>query len=304
MTSLPSGPAPIDASLHLLVEHLLDGLRAGDVPPALLHVTAGDTEGFELGVLPLEGRHPSELLLGTVAPPEWHAVGLASGGWASHSADRAQPDRRRTRVHVVTILSRSGEVAHRMHVEDPDLIPVPVDRLDEEAPGGEQIDLLRRCLELPTDPPPCTGAVYWAIRWLAEVCATPADELTTWDDVAACHPAVPLLRRSPGTASAVLEPLQLVPIARAFARIFDWATIRRLLADGRFEVDELAPADAEWFDDGAFARFLLNRCPPLGFLRQQVDQHLSPRLAARVRTTLGRLDVPSTSWPEHDDRAA
>lgn len=304
MTSLPSGPAPIDASLHLLVDHLVDGLCAGDLSPALLHVTAGDTEGFDLGILPLDGRHPTELLVGTVAPPEWHAVGMACGGWAYHASDRGKADRRRSRVHIVTVLSRSGEFAHRTRVEDADAMGVSVERLDEDAPVGEQVDLLRRCLALPTDPPPCDSAVYWAMRWLSEVLGTPTDELDGWDDVGALHPAVPLLRRSPGSAAALLEPLQLVPIARAFARIFDWPMIRTMLGEGRFEIDELVAADADWFDDGAFARFLLNRCPPLGMLRQQVEEHLPGPLAERVAATLARLEVPHTSWPDSSDRAA
>ena len=304
MTSLHQGPAPIDASLHLLVDQLLDGLHAGDVPPALLHVTAGDSEGFELGVLPLEGRHPTGMLLGTVAPPEWHAVGLACGGWASHASDRGKADRRRTRAHIVTILARSGEFAHRMRLDDADLVGVPAERLNDDTPDGEQIDLLRRCLGLPTDPPPCTSAVYWAIVWMAEIVATPAEELTTWDDVAACHPAVPLLRRSPGASAPLLDPLQLVPIARAFARVFDWPRIRQLVGEDHFDLDELEPEDADWFDDGAFARFLLNRCTPLGRLREAVDDHLPGTLADRVATTLARLDVPHTSWPDRDDQAA
>jgi len=155
--SAPLGdPVAADASLHLLADHLADALAAGELAPCLLHVGGADADGFELGVLPLDGAHPTEVLLGLTAPEHWHAVGLATSGWAYHVAERSDPGRRRRRVHVVSLLSRSGEHAHRTTSDDVDLAA----RLAGEAPVGEQVDLLRRVLGLATDPPPVDAAAY------------------------------------------------------------------------------------------------------------------------------------------------
>src|SRR5690606_9953570 len=150
-------PAPLgdhlatDASLHLLADHLTEALAGGELEPCLLHVATPDVDGFELGVKPLDGLHPTDVLLGTTAPADWHAVGIATHGWAYHVAERGDPARRRHRVHVVTLLSRSGEHAHRVRADDEDV----EEALGAEPPGGEQVDLLRRVLGLRTDPPPC-----------------------------------------------------------------------------------------------------------------------------------------------------
>ena len=300
MLRLPAdGPAPIDASLHLLADHLVDALIGDDLQPSLLHVSAGDATGFDLGMAPLDGRHPSELLIGQVAPPEWHALGVATGGWAYHRSDRGRTQRQRTRVSVVTLVSRSGEVAHRTRFHDPEVLGLDVDGIDE-APGGEQIDLLRLALSLPTAPPPCGTDVYWAIVWLSEILGVDADRLQTWDDVAALHPAMAVLRRGPRPESGP-DGGELVEVVRAFRRVFTWEQLREMLVDDRFDIEELAPSDGAWFDDGSFARFLLNRCPPLPMLRRDVGARL-PHLAPQVLATLDQLDIPEAAWP--DDRAA
>jgi hypothetical protein len=298
------GPAPIDASLHLLADHLVDELRSGDFPPSLLHVTAGDAEGFDLGVRPLDGQHPSELLVGFRAPRDWHAIGIATGGWAYHVSERASSARKRTRVHIVTVLSRTGEFAHRTKVEDDSPLGAVLED-PAERPGGEQVDLLRRALDLPTDPPPCGSEVYWAIDWLSELLGRDVDARTSWATVLDAHPAVTMARRIAGVPPTSFTDEDLLPVAAGLPRFFDWTRMREGLAEGFLEVPELAPAHANWFDDGAFARFVLNRCPPLSMLRAQLGERLDPVLARRLGATLDVLGIPQTCWPDDaDGRAA
>jgi hypothetical protein len=299
------GPAPIDASLHLLADHLLEAVSTGDLAPALLHVSAGDADGFDLGMLPLDGRHPSELLVGLTAPDEWHAIGVATAGWAYRSSERGRADRTRTRVHVVTVLSRTGEHAHRTRVEDAGAMGMSADDLSalDQPAEGEQVDLLRLALGLTTDPPPCGAEVYWAIVWLSEILARP-DELTEWRAVRDLHPGMETLRRARVTDVPTASDADVVALLRLFARAFDWSELRRRSGEGGFEVDELRAADAWWFDDGAFARFVLNRCPPLAMLRTELEARLSPPLVERVHSTLDALEIPPTAWPDRDDRAA
>ena len=304
MTTNP-GPAPIDASLHLLADHLLEAVASGDLAPALLHVSAGDAEGFDLGMLPLDGRHPSELLVGLTAPDDWHAIGVATGGWAYHSSERGRPDRTRTRVHIVTVLSRTGEHAHRTRIDDAAAMGLSAEDLSalDQPPEGEQVDLLRLALGLGTDPPPCGTDVYWAIVWLSEILAR-SGELTEWSAVRDLHPGMQTLRRAKVVDVPTASERDVVALLRLFARAFDWAELRRRAGEDRFEVEELLAEDATWFDDGAFARFVLNRCPPLSMLRTELDTYLSPGLVERVQSTLDALEIPSSSWPDRSDRAA
>ena len=287
-------PAPLgdhlatDASLHLLADHLTEALAQGDIEPCLLHVATPDVAGFDLGVQPLDGRHPTDALLGQTAPDDWHAVGIATHGWAYHVAERGDPARRRHRVHVVTLLSRSGEHAHRTRADDDGLDDI----LDGEAPSGEQVDLLRRVLGLPTDPPPCDPSTYWSIEWLSALVGTDQD-VETLADAVALHPVTHLLRR--GTA---LDSADIVDVLTAFHRVLTWGRMRELAGLDRFSVPDLTPDDAGWLDDGSFARFVLNRCPPLHLLKARLDAHLPGDVVDGVLDLLDDLGVPDTTWPD------
>ncbi len=293
-TSTPSSPDPtaIDASLHLLAHQISDDLAKGEMPPSLLHV-ALDTDGLQLGFKDLDGVHPSEFLLGFVAPESWYALGSATAGYAYDVADRATLAPRRRRVHTVTLVSRSGEVAHRTIVHGD---PALTDGLAGEDVTGEQIDLLRLALELPTTPPPCDTAVFWAIEWLSAILADggPSD----WASVARAHPALAVL----GSAGSAPDPDDIIDAATAFVRVCTWRRLRTLVAEGRFEVPELTPIDARWFDEGAFARFVLTRCPPLAMLRRQAIDQLPDEVGSRLAATLDDLGIPAASWP--DEQAA
>ena len=277
-----------DASLHLLADHLTEALAEGDIEPCLLHIATPDAVGFDLGVKPLDGRHPTDVLLGQSAPDDWHAVGIATHGWAYHVAERGDPARRRHRVHVVTLLSRSGEHAHRTRADDDGLDEV----LAGEAPSGEQVDLLRRVLGLPTDPPPCEPSTYWSIEWLSALVGGD-HEVATLADAVALHPVTRLLRR--GTA---LDAADTVDVLTAFHRVLSWERMRELAGIGRFSVPDLGPDDAAWLDDGSFARFVLNRCPPLHLLKARLDAHLPDDVVDGVLDLLDDLGVPDTTWPD------
>lgn len=293
--SAPTPPSPdrrdpvaADASLHLLADHLSEALAAGELAPCILHVGGADAEGFELGVLPLEGAHPTEVLLGLRAPDHWHAIGIATSGWAYHVAERGNPQRRRRRVHVVTLLSRTGEHAHRTAADDAELAA----HLGAELPAGEQVDLLRRALGLATPPPPVDASAYWSIRWLASLVAADPP-VTTLQEAVEHHPALQLLRHGIRGGDADVED-----VLAAFHRVLTWSRLRQLAADRRFEAPDLLPDDAAWLDDGAFARFVLNRCAPLHVLRARLSAHVPDDVAVSVLDLLDRLEVPETAWPD------
>lgn len=286
-------PLAADASLHLLADHLADALADDQLQPCILHVGGIDGDGFDLGVKPLDGAHPTEHLLGLTAPDDWHAVGIATHGHAYHVADRGDPDRRRHRVHVVTLLSRTGEHAHRIRADDPGIAAA----LSEEVPVGEQVDLLRRVLQLPTDPPPCDASAYWSTEWLARLVSADPPVLTL-RDAFATHPAMELLQRD-GRRAIREARRDAEDVLRAFHRVATWPRMRTLAASERFPIPELLPGDADWLDDGSFARFLLNRCPPLPLLRARLALHLPSDVAEAVLEVLDRLGVPERTWPDH-----
>ena len=74
-----------------------------------------DGDHIELGLLPLDGLHPSELLDGFVAPPEWAALGLVTRGWAS-PMDGMRPSQHPARRRIVGtyLLDRAGNTAGRI----------------------------------------------------------------------------------------------------------------------------------------------------------------------------------------------
>ena len=285
-TAAAPDPSAIDASLHLLVHQLADDLASGSMSPSLLHVVLGP-DGLQLAMFELDGRHPSEYLLGFVAPDDWYALGSATAGNAYDAADRSTLAPARHRVHTATLLSRSGELAHRTVVADSAEL---TERLSGEEVTGEQIDLLRLALGLPTDPPPCDARVYWAIGWLAAVMNRPS--IRTWNDVVAAHPARAV---SEGVASATA----VAERAGAFVDKCSWRRMRRMASRGTIELPSVSPEDARWLDDGAFARMVLSRCPPLSLLRRRVAERLSDDLGRRLFATLDELGVPETAWPEH-----
>jgi hypothetical protein len=300
-------PTVLDASLHLLADHLLAQLAAGAFEPAVLHVSVTGTEGFDLGVLLLDGNHPSELLVGFTAPDDWHALGVATGGWAYHVAERGTAERRRTRVDVVTLLSRSGELAHRTHVHGDEALSRLIDGAGEQ-PTGEQVDLLRLALGLPTADPPRDTSVYWANQWLSALLDPGAGHPTDWNGAFERHPAIATIRHHREVVDLMArlgdDDLDVVAVASGFARACDWAQLRTMSSEGRFALPDLDAEDADWFDDGAFARFVLNRCPPLAMLRREVADALPAAVAERVDAVLDRLGIPESAWPDDADHRA
>ncbi len=294
-----------DAFVHLVADQLIADLRADTLDPSLVHVADDGCDRLEIGVKPLDGHHPSEWLVGFTAPSDWHALGMATRGWAYRLTDRGSPTRHRARVLVVTLVSRTGELAQRTHVQDDaELATALGDAPDDTV--GEQIDLLRLAFGLPTPPPPCGTDVFWTIEWLSALLDTEAGDLGDWTDVADRHPAMSLARPQhdpSGAGEPAFAGVEWTAVVHAFTRVFSWRRLRALVGDDRLPVPELIPSDAMWFDDGAFARFLLSRCPPLGMLRDHAGRHLPTPLSRRLADTLDELGIPESSWPETGDEA-
>ncbi len=166
----------------------------------LVHI-APAADGWNIGVRDLEGAPPADLLLGFVAPDEWVALGVATGGWA-HPLDVAPSvATRRQRVAVATIVLRAGPVVGRMRMGDEVLRTPPA--------YGLSLDALQRALRLPTAPPLHPTGVLFATSWLAQI----------------VRPRVPGTTPSPGPRlGSCTRPCSSLPMGAPTSRASTWWT--------------------------------------------------------------------------------
>ena len=163
-------PEPdLHARLCLLAETLVSSL-AGGGESVLVHVIARE-EGPEVGVLPLDGAAPAELLLGAVAPAEWSALGVATRGRAGPLSGPGPS----STAEVVVLVPRVGQVVGRMRHGG---------QMHSEPPAyGLSLDCLQRALGLPTAPPQVPSVHWLATTWLEAALRSPdaGDALATFD---------------------------------------------------------------------------------------------------------------------------
>lgn len=246
----------------------------------LVHVAATD-DGLTVGLLDLEGAPPADVLLGTVAPDDWVALGVATGGWA-HPLDAGPGDRRGpTRTVVVVLVLRSGDVVSRLRVGD--------EMIHEPPAYGLTLDCLQRALGLPTAPPLASTGDLFARMWLADVVAAAEEQrgALTWAQARARHPAIVLLEGTEPIAGAD-DP---VLAGRALERALDWEQLRWMAVEGRWSAGPLTPTDAAWCDAGAFSRWVLDRRPDVDALLVEVKQTAGSGVARRCAAVLRRLGV-------------
>jgi hypothetical protein len=243
----------------------------------LFHLTdAGDDEHVELGVLPLRGRHPLDLLVGHEAPAGRVALGASVRGGATRSGD-PDPTASPERVRVTLAITRTGDVASRVRFDD-----ATVD--DIEGPvEGLVADACLRSLSLPTPPPAVGTEALWTACWVDRVFAAWNDPATrrlvrSWDAVEALHPA----RR-------VIPDGDLVDAIIAHATRWSWSRILRaptFLDQGA----NPTPAVLGWFDEGSLSRWLPTLLPPVEHLLADLLPLLLPHVASRLRATVDAID--------------
>lgn len=158
-------PHPVDPALDAgFLDHLADSLGraiADNGGGVLVHVVARP-HGPDVGILPLDGLAPADVLLGAVAPANWAVLGVATTGWARPLGRRTG----RVRAEVVVLVARDGRVVGRVHQGDQVITEPPAPCVT--------LDCLQRALGLPT-PPPADLAVNWAgLRELAIAGGCPA----------------------------------------------------------------------------------------------------------------------------------
>ena len=150
-------PDPVRPSPTELAE-LAHRSTVDAVGPSLIHLRLDDgAASLELGVGPLPAdRHPADALVGFRAPDAWDAVGIATTGVVHDLPPMACAGRGR----FTTLAFRDRTSATVIERDD--------GRVDvlEGAPVGWVVDVLRRVLGLPADPPEGSTAVLVDTWWL------------------------------------------------------------------------------------------------------------------------------------------
>jgi len=287
-TGAPLPTTELTESLPRLVEVLEASAEQSGWgnPPSLVRITASPsisiTEGFDLGLKPVDDMSVVEALSGFVAPVDWLAIGVITEGNARHMVEHNAEPRRVRCVHVV---DRSGASASTLRLQGDDAT-----MLDGQKPEGRIDDACRRALGLATAPPGATSAEVWAAIWLDRVLAMTAGAepgaRTKWTAVAELHPAVSMVVHDSEANWQQKATDSIVRLGEILAEVQSWSVLRAACAAGKWPVDHVTPAIADWLDDGAFSRWVLGGFPPLPARMQAVAATTPPSVARRVRAAL------------------
>jgi hypothetical protein len=224
-------------------------------------------------------------LRGFVAPPDWWAFGVLSTGTVRH-LDRPTDDGLPGRV-IVHLVARSGVAVSLVGGTGTAPIELGVD----QPIIGRLADACRRVLGLPTPPPPGDSRLLFALQWLDRVSVEAflrVDDRLSWSEVARMHPFADILDRS--GLDCDLDD-HLTEVGNAAGQAWPWERIRAACASGREPLATIAPAEAGWADDGAFARILLEDYPELDDLLVSLGALLAPSVISRINDTLRHWDV-------------
>lgn len=257
-------PSPHDPSELLTLARVADAHLAADPRGTMLRVREPAAGRDCLAWLALDHRHPVSALRGFVAPADWRALGVCvpgrahGSGWSDDVAVTLLVDRAGASA---SLLRRAGRV---------EVLP--------GRPEGALADTCRRALGLPTAPPPATTLGLWTLTWLDRVVAAasgrePGQPALTWAAVSDLHPA----------GAGPTDPAGLALAAARVAVAWTWARLRADAAAGDLP-GPAPPVDvAAWMDDGMWARWLLERLPPLDALVDAVHYLLPPAVASAVQ---------------------
>ena len=129
---------------HPILEQVLDDDQNG----MLIRLRRGTEKDVELGLLPLDGAHPAELLGGFEAPPDWLALGLVCRG-RSLPLDETSPSTlsEGRRVMTVVLADRAGNLVGRITEADGTVL------VDGPPTEGYVLQLLRDVLGVDDDVP-------------------------------------------------------------------------------------------------------------------------------------------------------
>ena len=201
----------------------------GPVTPDRWNAFAGDLLGRLGGDISAKGRptwvavhqpddgpsgalaiHESETeLMGWTAPPDCAAVGVVAAGRVVDYT-RSGSDCAALRITLCCLVARDG----RLGWSAAPMGAVPATPPEE----GRVVDCLRRCMGLPTFPPPSGPEILLDVMWLHEVDRVAGGRVgspLSWDDVRGLHPAA----NDPGRSPPAVVDLGRDPLGHVERRV-------------------------------------------------------------------------------------
>lgn len=187
------------------------------------------------------------------------------------------------RVRIALLIDREGRVVSRTTLADGTIL--------EEPPAcGRVIDILRRCLGLPTEAPEIGPEALLAAVWVARILETGVGDASPldWEQVARLHPAMTAL----ATSGEEVGAEHLETAIRAASRAWSWENLRSQAAEGACPYQSVSPELARWMDEGMFSRWVLESCPSVDSLLGQASTgRLSASTGRRLRHVLKRTGL-------------
>ena len=264
------------ASAQEVVSLLADAAANRTVASCVFGVLA-TIDGATLRVAPLEGRHPSEFLVGWRAPRQWLGVGFVAEGSARGDVPGAS-----TPVVVVAAVHRDGTSASALLSGDG---PLPV---HAEQGSGRLPDLLRHSLGLSTPVPNQPITHLWSVLWLDKVlnAALASTARLTWEAAVRLHPLCPdgPVPR-PDNAAEAFADHDAAPCT--------WELFRGLVVAERAHLPGICATEAAWLDAGSFSRWVLTELPSSGQLTDALKDLVPLSLWRHVAAVVaGTAPVP------------
>ncbi|MEZ5381715.1 MAG: hypothetical protein R2754_07940 [Microthrixaceae bacterium] len=259
---------PLGSRSHSSWATALVGL--GETGPALVEVT---TAGVVRWWAPQhdEAPDPLDLVWARLATRDVEVAGLLLGPLAARSPGAWPGDPScASPVTAAVVASKAGGYTLTIGGWPDDIA---------HASGrGSVIDALLLYLRLPTAPEQRPPAMLVCAMWLDRLLAVAAAEpggITDWAAASVHHP----LAHGPTGAA------QLIAAARSLTEA-GWRPMRLAVADRSAKLAGLTPRGARWMDEGAFARWLLDRYPSPDESIEALSMVLPRRLADTVADTV------------------
>lgn len=176
-------------------------------------------------------------------------------------------------VRMACVVSRAGATGWHMVLPDGS-------SFDEMPESGRVLDVMLRCLDLPTPPPADPPATILAYGWLAALLdADPPERPLGWSRVLDFHPVL-------GGCDQHLDASLKEALIDIEARTARWEDVRWAVADGYGGESMPPPSLAAWMDEGMFSRWVLAMMRPLEDMLVELRPRLRPAAARRLAHTV------------------
>jgi hypothetical protein len=218
-------------------------------------------------------------VMGWLAPPHCDALGIVATATVTRFDGPIEPPvpiplGRTPGARFACVVGRDALMGWSMRLPDGS-------ELNEAPKEGRMLDCLRRCLELPTPPPPEGPGSIQSVLWLAAIVeeGSQANRRLGWREVLRLHPVASGITETPDVE---VTGQNLPELVRLSSSIWTWERLRRDTLINHWAADVVSDDVARWMDDGMFARWILAELPAADELLTRVRQYVAPSTARRI----------------------